>query len=139
MKHYVLGLLFNHDRDRILLVKKLRPERMKGYWNGIGGKIEEDETSMMAMHRESTEECGHSYMWYPKITFTCPHGTVFVFAATYPHNIIDYEQIEDEELCVFEFNLLPHNMMRNLDWIIPLCLASVQFPIMVNQTGIRSK
>lgn len=137
MKHYVMGLVFNYDRDRVLLIEKLRPEWMKGRWNGIGGKIDdEDGTPMAAMHRESKEECGHSYLWKLKVIFTCPGGTVYVYAAIYPHNIIDYKQMEDEKLQVFELSLVPDSIMSNLKVYIPLCLSSFEFPILINQLNL---
>lgn len=136
MKHYVLGLVFNQDHTKILLIEKLRPDWMKGYWNGIGGKIEEGEDPNDAMNRESKEECGHTYVWVHTITFTCPGGTVFVYAATCPAPDIDFEQIEDEELMIWHTYALPGKLMGNLKWIIPLCLSSVRFPVMIDQLNL---
>ena len=139
MEHYVMGLVFNINHNKVLLIKKLKPNWMKGHWNGIGGHIEEGETAMEAMIRESEEECGHSYLWEHKITFTCPGGIVFVFAAIYPHNEINFEQIEEEILRVWDIYNLPTTMMSNLKCYIPLCLASFQFLIMINQTNLGIK
>ncbi len=54
-KNYVIGLIFD-DKNRILLINKLRPDWQKGYYNGIGGKVEGNETFMKAMIRETKEE-----------------------------------------------------------------------------------
>ena len=132
-KHYVLGLVFNRDRTLILLIEKLRPERQKGRWNGIGGKIEKDETPLEAMYREGGEETGYEYDFEHKIIFTCPGGTVYVFAAVTGSMEIEYDQIEDEKLEVYHMDNLPSTMMANMKWIIPLCLANVRFPIMIEQ------
>lgn len=54
---YVLGFVFDTD-GRFLLLRKDRPEWMAGKWNGVGGKIEEDEAPQTAMSRECSEETG---------------------------------------------------------------------------------
>lgn len=136
MKHYVMGLVFNMTRTRVLLTQKLRPDWMAGHWNGIGGKIEDGETPLEAMNRESEEEIGHNYGWQHKITFTCPGGTVFVFMAVNNGSGIMYEQIKDEKLMVWHTYALPDKLMNNLKWIIPLCLSSVRFPVMIDQTEL---
>lgn len=134
-KHYVLGLVFNDTKTRILLIEKLRPDWQKGRWNGIGGKIEEGETPSEAMLRESREETGHEYDFLHRITFTCPGGTVYVFIAKTPREI-QFDQIEDEKLKVWGLWELPHGLMANIKWIIPLCLANVRFPVMIDQLDL---
>ena len=139
MKHYVLGLVFNCDHTKVLLIEKLRPDWMKGRWNGIGGKIEDGEDPHDAMDRECGEETGWGYGFKHKITFTCSGGTVFVYIATYRKEDIDFNQVEDEKLMVWHMYALPDKLMSNLKWIIPLCLSSVQFPVMINQTNLGVK
>jgi 8-oxo-dGTP diphosphatase len=136
MRHYTIGFVFNREMDRVLLVRKRRPEWQAGRWNGIGGKIEENETPLEAMIRETREEIGYHYVWRHCLTFTCPGGTVFVFRSTTLSNVIQYTQVEDEELLVFHVNELPSRIMSNLKWMIPVCLSNIQFPIMVNQTTL---
>ncbi len=135
-KHYVLGLVFNHPHDHVLLIKKNKPKWMKDRWNGIGGKIEEGEEPLVAMQRESFEEIGTVYDWKHKVIFTCPGGTVFVFDAFSEWASIDFTQMEEEPLAEFSLEKLPKTMMANLEWIIPLCLADLTFPIMINQTNL---
>ena len=53
---HVLGLIFDNSNSQILLIKKNRPLFMKGLLNGIGGKIEENESSLEAISRETKEE-----------------------------------------------------------------------------------
>lgn len=57
-QEYVLGISLSVDRRKILLIRKLSPEWQRGLLNGIGGKIEVDETAMQAMIREFKEETG---------------------------------------------------------------------------------
>lgn len=133
MEHFTLGFVFNSEQNRVLLIEKLHPDWMKDRWNGIGGHIESGETPLGAMIRESTEECGHSYLWEHKITFCCPGGTVYVYTATYPDYKIDFEQIEDERLHVWYIKHLPDESMSNIRAFIPLCLMDIATPLMITQ------
>lgn len=56
MKRYVLGFAFKENY--VLLIKKQRPSWQKGFYNGLGGHIEEGEEPVQAMVREFKEECG---------------------------------------------------------------------------------
>jgi 8-oxo-dGTP diphosphatase len=135
MKHYVLGLIFNQRQDKILLIKKKRPDWMKGRWNGIGGKIDNNENPTVAMQRETTEETDLFYSWEHFLTFVCPGGTVFVFRAFshYQGGVIEFTQKEDETLKTFSLSCLPIHIMSNLKWIIPVALSNIEFPIMLHQ------
>lgn len=54
-KNYVVIMLFNKSYDKVLLVKRNK-NPYKNCWNGIGGKIENDETPIEAAKRECIEE-----------------------------------------------------------------------------------
>lgn len=57
MKDYVLGFVFDLREKQVLLIEKLKPDWQKGFLNGIGGKVEpEDDTLVDAMTREFKEE-----------------------------------------------------------------------------------
>lgn len=58
MTQYVVGLIFDESFENILLIRKNRPDWQKGRLNGVGGKVEKQETSYEAMVRECEEECG---------------------------------------------------------------------------------
>jgi 8-oxo-dGTP diphosphatase len=63
---YVLGFAFNTIGDKVALIRKNKPDWQKGFLNGIGGKIEKDESKRSAMVREFEEECGiktSTYYW----------------------------------------------------------------------------
>ncbi len=55
MKKYVVIFLFTKDHKKVLMVKRNKLP-YKDCWNGIGGKIEEDETEIQATIRECYEE-----------------------------------------------------------------------------------
>lgn len=57
MNKYCLGLIFDPDQNRVLLLSKRSTDQFNpGLWNGIGGKVEKNETSLDAMVRETFEE-----------------------------------------------------------------------------------
>ena len=56
---YVVGLVFDLSRNRVVLIKKEHgPRCVVGKWNGVGGKVERGETTYQAMSREFMEEAG---------------------------------------------------------------------------------
>jgi hypothetical protein len=61
MKCYVLGFMFD-SADNVLLIRKQRPDRQKGFLNGIGGKLLAKEHYEVAMCREFEEETGYFTM-----------------------------------------------------------------------------
>jgi len=72
---YVVGFSFNEDMSRVLLMLKNRPEWQEGKYNGVGGKIDGDETPIEAMVREFREETGVATLpedWYELALL---HGT----------------------------------------------------------------
>lgn len=68
MKNFVVILLFSKDYKKVLLVKRNK-EPFKNCWNGIGGKIKEGETPILAAIRECLEETGINLI-SPKLFIT---------------------------------------------------------------------
>lgn len=137
MKHYVLGLVFNKLKNKILLVEKNRPKWQAGRCNGIGGKIKDsDDSPLKAMERESIEETDVCFKFEHCTTFICPGGTVFVFRAFSTCEMIQFIQKEDEQLKIWSLNELPPNIDPDLKWIIPVCLSTIQFPLLIQQNTL---
>lgn len=85
MKYYVLGFYGEADTNRIVLIRKNRPEWCAGKLNGLGGSIEEDETAVDAMVREFYEESGIQTTpanWRSFITVLHEESTMFVFVGS---------------------------------------------------------
>lgn len=76
-KHYVLGFAFS-GQSRVALILKSRPTWQAGLLNGIGGKIEGDETPLEAMRREFREETGADVAEALWRHFGVLHGPGFV-------------------------------------------------------------
>lgn len=82
MKRYVLLLLFTKNFEKVLLIKRNKNPYANLY-NGIGGKIEKNETVIEATIRECKEET-NICISNPKLLVTC----------TYPKSINSEEEKE---------------------------------------------
>lgn len=56
MQKYVVGFLFIAQERFVSLILKNRPQWQAGKFNGIGGHVEEGESSLQAIRREFKEE-----------------------------------------------------------------------------------
>ncbi|CAK9438502.1 uncharacterized protein LODBEIA_P27260 [Lodderomyces beijingensis] len=54
---YTLGFIRCPETNKVLLLNRNKPPWM-GKWNGIGGKLEPNETPVESMYREAEEETG---------------------------------------------------------------------------------
>jgi len=134
MHRYVVGFAFTEDRDKVLLVQKLRPRWQRGLLNGIGGKVERDEVSIVAMRRECKEETGLILIWKcggvmrgqgkdSQFKFKAQNWECHFYYA-YSDAILDFQQLEDEKLGLFNPRLLRFfTTVPNLDFLIPYGLS----------------
>ena len=125
MKHYVAGFMYDQSAKKVALIKKLQPAWQKGFLNGIGGKIEEGETSTDAMCREFKEETGvetDTDEWKLFATVHKPdeYFVYFYFAKT--DKVYNVKTVEAEEVVIYNVDNLPKNMINNLNWLIPMSL-----------------
>ena len=96
-----------------------------GKVNGLGGKIEKDETPEKCIAREVKEETGlvtnsKEWEWIGVL-----HSSIFethTFFAVYEGNLEKIKMLTDEKPEWFDRNNLPPNIMINLSWLIPLCI-----------------
>lgn len=116
-KTYVLGFIFSRH-GHVLLMQKKRPDWQAGHYNGIGGKIEINESPSEAIIREAAEELkmAAAPSWVVCGTIYSSTWKVWVFAAEYNDKI---EAAEDEP--VGWFTQLPDNIIDNLKYLVPMC------------------
>lgn len=121
-------LCFLVKEDKVLLAMKKRGFG-KGRWNGVGGKLNENETIEKAAKREAKEEIGVNikqmeqaavlYFYFPNNLEWNQRTTVFVV------NKWDGEPLETEEMAPkwFNINKLPFDSMwvDDIYWL-PLVL-----------------
>ena len=112
-KNYVIGLIFD-DKNRILLINKLRPDWQKGYYNGIGGKVEGNETFMKAMIRETKEEANLDIkknwkLYHKDILANVQINTYYQKISS--KEIEKFKSLTDEKVELFEIDRLPTNTL----------------------------
>jgi 8-oxo-dGTP diphosphatase len=125
VKKYVTGFLFSQDSSYVVLIKKINPTWQRGFFNGVGGKVEANESSIAAMIREFSEETG----------VATQHEDWTCFANVFRANCYDVDMyfahsdlafsaktIEAEEIHILKISELPKNIIPNLQWLIPLAL-----------------
>jgi len=54
----VVGFMFDPKLQKVVLIEKARPDWQSGRCNGVGGKVKEGESVLVAMAREFKEETG---------------------------------------------------------------------------------
>lgn len=135
MISYVLGFCFNENCDAVALILKNKPDWQKGFYNGIGGKVEPGERGEEAMIREFKEETGLlNEKWLHYCTMEGPDGRdpdmwiVYVF-----HSVVsdaDFYRIRSAEagkVMCWPLRSLPNlNMISHLTWLIPLALDAIR-------------
>lgn len=120
--NYVLGFIFNEDKTKVLLIEKNKPEFLKGFLNGVGGKMLRDELPRNAMVRECKEEVGINIPYDDWVMNMVLHGNsylIYVYSAV--GDIYSARKLESEEphICFVDN---PGNIVPNLKWILPMIL-----------------
>jgi len=125
MVKYVCGFAFNKKRTHVLLIKKQKPEWQAGKLNGIGGKINKDETPSHAMVREFNEEVGIKTViedWKPMLALTDEYTwIVYFYKSILDIDVARQREIEEPVIInVSTLHLFP--VIPNLLWLIPMAL-----------------
>ena len=136
MVNYVVGFAFNEEKTRVVLIEKQRPDWQKGKLNGIGGKVKEDESIIMAMEREFLEETGllipkDQWERFVKIGDNNHHGSMVHFYRAFVDTINEVKSATDERVMVLTIEGLQHcdmeDVIPNLSWLIPLALDASSY------------
>lgn len=129
MKKYVLGFLFSNDKRDIALIRKERPEFQKGKFNGVGGKIENDETPLEAMNRECKEEFEINVEWKQYLTIIDKKQTLLYLFKAFDNKIYDLDGLTFNDVMeeiyrfdLYKFNQLGNECMYNLPWMVNMAL-----------------
>jgi len=116
---YVLGFIFDSEMKRVVLVVKKRPEWQAGYLNGVGGKVNEGETFVEAMIRETEEETGAKISeWENFGTMTGPTWEVELFKTTL-NDLSGIKTKTDEKIQIRNISdLKTAKVLKNIPWLI---------------------
>lgn len=144
IKNYCLGFMFSKDKSKVLLILKDRPEWQKNHLNGIGGKEEPQDHSIMSITqvREFEEETGINTVvqdWDLFAIITGKEtenktgteiGSVYNIHCykSFSDNIFQAKQMESELPVVVKCNYLQEMeyigtpILPNVNWLIPMAL-----------------
>ncbi|MGF1470980.1 MAG: NUDIX hydrolase [Rubrobacteraceae bacterium] len=119
---YVAGFCFSDCGEKVALIRKLNPEWQRGCLNGIGGKVEPDESLYGAMVREFEEETGARVEgWRLFCTATTEEDRLHFFTAR--GDLTTLRSVEAEEVVTVDVGEIPAlDTIPNLRWLIPLAL-----------------
>jgi 8-oxo-dGTP diphosphatase len=134
-------MLCRGARDRVILIRKNRPDFQKGKWNGIGGKLEANESPLDAMVREFREETGivtQPTDWQLTLSMTgaaddanTKQGFCVWYYRTFVSVFPTIQQTTDELVNIkYVDELYDTPTLDNMKWILPLQLTSnLTFPL----------
>lgn len=120
---YCIGFMFSPSGNRIVLLRKKKPEWMAGKLNGVGGKVEPNETPYEAMVREFKEETGVTHHDW---TYAGAYHMTDAVAHIYFTNSMKWTLVHsttDEPVDVYKVSELGNEeLVPNLRWLIPYLL-----------------
>lgn len=126
LQQYVVGFIFNIEKTEVALIRKNRPKWQAGMLNGIGGKVEDEETKHTAMSRECKEETTiliPENNWFNFGKFLGDWGEVECFSATY-HDLSELHCPESETIEVHNINeLYKENLAPNINFLVPMAMS----------------
>jgi 8-oxo-dGTP diphosphatase len=141
MRRFVVGFAFSADRERVVLVEKAsKPgeEWQAGLLNGVGGKVEGNETPYEAMSREYYEEAGVlDYGWDYYALWKATNFELYFFRLSSDEVYTRSRTMESEPIRKEYVYELPHlKVVPNLKFLIPLALnADAAFTTITSRHG----
>lgn len=123
MKYYVNGFMFNEEGTKVALIRKNRPEWQKGCLNGIGGKINDEETPIEAMNREFEEEAGGKGLdWFQYCVLDGEGWSVYFFTTRGDLSTLE-TKTDEGDIEIHDVHLIQYEMIiKNLLWLVPMAL-----------------
>ena len=113
--NYVVGIVT--DGSKILLLRKNNPDWQKGLYNGVGGKVNLDETPLEAIIRECQKEVGLEISnWNQIETIPLQSGVdlTYFFAVIEEEELKKAQSLQDERVEFFDIDNLPKNTLKDL-------------------------
>ena len=156
MRQYVVGFIFSSDHKLGLFIEKNRPAFQRGKLNGVGGRVEPDETATQAMVRECREECGlqtELAEWELQFVLSEAGDEVSFYALWMTEGRLRKAiRLTDERLVIVNLTPAGHSanghsdpesaqpFMFNLNWMIPLCFdTDIVKPVVLKDRHLHRK
>lgn len=119
----VVGFLF--AEGCVLLQQKSKPDWMSGLWNGIGGKVDFNESADNAMVRECLEETGCAGgLWQHFCTEMGEGYQLYCYKILRPLQpaVPPVNDAGEPQAWVPLCDLANYDLVGNLSWLLPLAL-----------------
>jgi len=129
MKSYTVGLIFDKSLSRIALMEKTHPEWQKGKLNGIGGKVEKEESDLECLVREIEEETSlqtKPEAWTQFASMIGEDWQVNFYVTAYDGPEESVKTVTDEKVGWYSANDLPSKVITDLIWLVPLALDKLK-------------
>jgi 8-oxo-dGTP diphosphatase len=130
IKEYVVGFMFDDYGERVILIRKNRPEWQAGKANGVGGKVEPGEMPMAAMIREFREETGVETTSSDWENFAVMRGRDFeiAFYRGFNSKYFSAATTTTDEWIIKAFiwnldNTAEVHPVPNVKWLVPMALT----------------
>ena len=128
---YTLGFIFNDKLDTVLLIEKKKPEWQKGYLNGIGGHVEDDESPKQCIIRECFEETNLEISkWKYVGDFVGKKWVVKIYTTVVSDEFIEKNIINDktdEFVTAYPYKNVKDffTTLSSVKYALPLCMESL--------------
>lgn len=130
MTKYVVGFLFDKSIELVVLIEKQKPEWQKNKWNGVGGKIETEETPLQAMVREFKEEAGLEINDWRQYCIICGNNfEIYIFySIVEAEHLMRVRTMTDENIGVWSLarvNIWNFPLLPDMRWILPMAIVAI--------------
>lgn len=123
MRKFVLGFLFDYNARHVVLLEKKRPDWQAEHLNGVGGKVELTDPSILAtMIREGFEETGVTPTWHHFGDLRGAGRVVHLFCAYDDTAFSGARSTTDELVTRAKLPLRNPELVRNVAWLVPLAI-----------------
>lgn len=112
---YVVGIIT--DKERVLLLKKNNPDWQKGLYNGVGGKVELEETPLEAIIKQCNKEVGLNVINWSEIETNILNNGIeltYFFAILEKEEIEKAQSLQGERVELFSIDNLPKNVLKDI-------------------------
>lgn len=131
MQEYVLGFAFTPQdakgNFKVALIEKLKPDWQRGKLNGVGGKVELDETPRAAIEREFEEETGVYIPYWDYIGKMFGGDSWVVHVYTTTQSDVENVTTKEKERVILvdpikDARYIYEKSISNVPWLLHSCL-----------------